>query len=83
MKTKPFSSFGVSDTSQKEVDVDENVIDEPTIVVEKYEPHLKSHGKIWYWPGHGHHCSKDECKVNKDPKSLNPIFDAIDRNEYY
>ena len=49
---------------------------------ETFEPHLKSHGNVIYFPGHGYFCKKDKCIVNKDPKSLEPIYDAIDRNEY-
>lgn len=52
------------------------------VVVKKFVPHMKSHGLIWYHAGHGHVCPVWECEVNRDPKSMDPIFDAMDRKEY-
>lgn len=56
--------------------------DKPKLpTVKRWEPHLKSHGDIYY-DGTGQFCTKLECEINHNPRSLLPIFDAIDRKEY-
>jgi hypothetical protein len=88
MEIKPFGAFGDIVKIDTAETIDESAGADLThplnqeLPIENWEPHLKAHGQIWYYPGHGHHCRVDNCDVNQNPKSLTSIFNAIDRNEY-
>lgn len=83
MDSKQFGDFSTT----SEVPSISIALEDPThlksnlVKVKKWEPHVKSHGSIVY-DGRGHFCAKIECEVNRDPRSPQPVFDAIDRGEY-
>lgn len=54
----------------------------PVVVVTHYISHMKSHGQIWYYSGHGHVCPVFECEINQNPKDMKPIFNSMDRDEF-
>jgi len=76
MDIQPFGDFTTPAPAQA---VEEVFAPLPT--VKKWIPHMKDHGDIVY-NGTGHFCLVLECEVNHYPRSLEPVFDALDRKQY-